>query len=351
MICKDWNILCWNVRGINSDKKWNAIRDKVVESNCDIICLQETKREHCDLKFIKQFCPVSFDKFEFLPSMGASGGIITIWKSKLFEGNLAFSNPFSLSVEFRSKHNNEEWILTNVYAPCTPDGKRIFTDWMKQIQMPEDQNWVILGDFNLMRDPSNRNKPGADLNEIFMFNETISSLGLVEINLDDRLYTWSNKQVCPLMKKLDWCFTSQAWTLSYPNTSIKSLVHETSDHVPLVISVGTSIPRSNVFRFENYWMEHEHFWEIVQHGWSVPTFQTDKAKVITAKFKNLRRVLRAWQSNISSLKSNIDNVKLVLHMLLLLQEMRDLSVQEWNFLCILEDKLISLLKQQRIYWK
>lgn len=27
-------------------------------------------------------------------------------------------------------------------------------------------------------------------------------------------------------------------------------------------------------------MEHEHFWAVVQHGWSLPTRQSDAAKVI-----------------------------------------------------------------------
>ena len=42
---KSWKVLCWNVRGINSDKKWVFIRDKITESNCDIVCLQETKKK------------------------------------------------------------------------------------------------------------------------------------------------------------------------------------------------------------------------------------------------------------------------------------------------------------------
>jgi len=36
------------MRRLNSDKKWDAIRDKIAESNCDIICLQETKKETFD---------------------------------------------------------------------------------------------------------------------------------------------------------------------------------------------------------------------------------------------------------------------------------------------------------------
>jgi len=124
---------------------------------------------------------------------------------------------------------------------------------------------------------------------------------------------------------------------------------ETSDHSPCLISIKTTIPKGKIFGFENYLMEHEQFLNIVQHGWSLPSFQSDSGKVITAKFKNLRRVIRAWQSQLSNLKANIANVKLVLSFLGLLEEFRDLSLQEWNFRHILEQRLVSLLKQQKIY--
>jgi hypothetical protein len=34
-----------------------------------------------------------------------------------------------------------------------------------------------------------------------------------------------------------------------------------------------------------------------------------------------------------------------------MEELRDLSMEEWNFKAILEDKLLDLLHQQKIYWK
>ena len=200
---KSWKILCWNVRGINSVNKWDSIRDKIVESGYDIVCLQETKRETFDLQYIKNFCPPAFDAFEFLPSVGASGGLITIWKSAYFEGHLAFHNSFSLSVDFRSLHNNVEWLLTNIYGPCTDEGKLSFVDWLKNIAMPEEVDWLLVGDFNLMRSPANRNKPGGDINQMLLFNEAISALGIVELPLLGQQFTWTNKQLEPLLERLD----------------------------------------------------------------------------------------------------------------------------------------------------
>jgi len=62
-------------------------------------------------------------------------------------------------------------------------------------------------------------------------------------------------------------------------------------------------------------------------------------------------VIKSWQSQLSSLKSNIANVKLILYLLGLLEEFRDLTLMEWNFKALLEAKSLSLLKQQKIYWK
>ena len=65
---KQWNVLVWNVRGINSDDKLLAIRNAIDIGGCDVICLQETKRMHFDLAFLKTFCPKRFDQFAFVPS-------------------------------------------------------------------------------------------------------------------------------------------------------------------------------------------------------------------------------------------------------------------------------------------
>jgi exonuclease III len=95
-------ILCWNVHGINSQVKLTAIKSKILETNCEIIYLQQTKKENFDQSFIRQFCPSTFDCFERIPSIGASGGTIIIWKSGRFSGQVISQNEYAMSVEFVS---------------------------------------------------------------------------------------------------------------------------------------------------------------------------------------------------------------------------------------------------------
>lgn len=49
-----WKVLNWNIRGINSSNKWLALGNKIEESGCSIVCLQETKREAFDSAYIKK---------------------------------------------------------------------------------------------------------------------------------------------------------------------------------------------------------------------------------------------------------------------------------------------------------
>jgi exonuclease III len=62
---RKWKVLCWNVRGLNAKEKWEAVRDKISESGCDVICLQETKRQLLDAQFVKNFCPASLMLLSF----------------------------------------------------------------------------------------------------------------------------------------------------------------------------------------------------------------------------------------------------------------------------------------------
>lgn len=171
---------------------------------------------------------------------------------QLFSAIRTTHNEYSLTMEFRSRHNCNTWSLTCIYAPCTPDGKEAFLNWFQNIQINPETDWLVLGDFNLIRKLDDRNKPGGNLNEIFRFNEAISQLGIIEIILQGRKYTWSNMQPSPLLQKLDWVFTSNCWAISYPTTSVTTLDMIPSDHCPCVVSISTKIPKTHVFRFENY---------------------------------------------------------------------------------------------------
>jgi len=139
-----------------------------------------------------------------------------------------------------------------------------------------------------------RNKPGANGMLMSLFNEAISATCLIEIPLLGRKYTWTNNQTPPLLERLDWFFSSVNWSAAFPNTFATSLVRDTSDHSPCVISISTTQPRSNVFIFANVWIEHRDFKEEVEKAWLTMVNASDKARKLTAKIKILREARKDW---------------------------------------------------------
>ncbi|KAJ1257303.1 hypothetical protein BS78_K109800 [Paspalum vaginatum] len=105
MASKNWNVLSWNIRGINHRNKWDALRQKIEESACAIVCIQGNKRESFDMRYIRQFAPNRFDAFDFIPSVGSSGGILMIWNTTIFKGAVTEKLPFVITVNLTSMHN------------------------------------------------------------------------------------------------------------------------------------------------------------------------------------------------------------------------------------------------------
>ena len=58
-----------------------------------------------------------------------------------------------------------------------------FITWLMNFDTSDFDDWVLGGDFNLIRYPENRNKLGGYQREMNLFNEAISYLDLVDIPL------------------------------------------------------------------------------------------------------------------------------------------------------------------------
>lgn len=79
--------------------------------------------------------------------------------------------------------SSDRLILMNIYGPCTHEGKAQFLEWFSSVDIRDDMDWLVVGDFILIRYLENRKKPGEDINLILAFNEAISTMGLMELPL------------------------------------------------------------------------------------------------------------------------------------------------------------------------
>jgi hypothetical protein len=82
---------------------------------------------------------------------------------------------------------------------------------------------LIGGDFNILRKAEEKNKSGGLNKWSSLFNSIIDQHGLVEFDLKNRLYTWSNNRSDPTFEKLDRFLASPDWDLAYNNISVLGL--------------------------------------------------------------------------------------------------------------------------------
>jgi hypothetical protein len=111
------------------------------------------------------------------------------------------------------------------------------------------------------------------------------------------------------------------------------------------------VPKSQLFRFENFWTNFYGFKDIVDLYWQSTPFYGNSAKTISVKFKQLRRGLKAWSKGLSQFSKNIHNCSWIIAFMDRLEDAIPLSLIEKNFRKIVKTHLAKLLESKRIYWK
>lgn len=113
-----------------------------------------------------------------------------------------------------------------------------------------------------------------------------------------------------------------------------------------MIKVGTSISKTKMFRFENFWVQISGFLETVELHWHSTAFYNNAAKTLAEKFKQTRRGLKAWSKGLSKLNTKINNCSWVIGMMDGLEDQRSLSRIEANFRKILKKFLLELRRKE-----
>ena len=72
----------------------------------------------CDLLTV--FSPRNMDNFVFSPSIGALGGLLTVWNNSLFDGSIVQANSYANTVKLLYRLDNKYIHITNVYGPSNP---------------------------------------------------------------------------------------------------------------------------------------------------------------------------------------------------------------------------------------
>jgi hypothetical protein len=99
----------WNVHGLNKKARRDYVRDTILSSKADIVCLQETKVAAFSTHLLLSLCGSDLDKFLALPANGTRGGILVAWKGAVCHAISSRVDNFSVSVQFIGMDSSNWW--------------------------------------------------------------------------------------------------------------------------------------------------------------------------------------------------------------------------------------------------
>jgi len=349
---KNFLVVSWNVRGLGDPDKCTVVKDALVASAPSVICLQETKLSDLSRFKAHSFLPPHFtDTIQFVRAAGSCGGILTAWNTNLFSLDSFISRRHTLTTALTATSSDLRLTVTNVYAPADHRDSKIFLADLLELQPQITGPWVLIGDFNLIRCATEKSTGNLDTTLCSLFNNTLDSLGVVELPLLDRLYTWSNKRADPVLARLDRAFVNMEQCSSYPNTTLTSLVRSTSDHTPLLITISSTIPKSPLFRFENAWLLQPTFLPSVLPAWQEAPPHADAAGQLASCLKMTRAAAKVWNRRYRAPPALIPNCKFLIMLLDYLEETRNLSPQESAVRHMCQERLAQAIKEKAAYSK
>jgi exonuclease III len=145
------SMLCWNVRGLGDSNKCVVVKDTIKEANTFILCIQETKLSEISFVKFNNIAPPRYTNYSILSANGSrGGGTLTAWSS-VYTLNSTYTITFSNTV-ILTNHMGFTFMITNVYGPTSNNLKNIFILKICTIVCLHDLPWILLGDFNILRD-------------------------------------------------------------------------------------------------------------------------------------------------------------------------------------------------------
>ncbi|GKV46559.1 hypothetical protein SLEP1_g53532 [Rubroshorea leprosula] len=169
--------------------------------NLGIQCQQNEEEVISRLEALEERDGVTF-------GLGNSGGLLSIWnksnfvKERVIEGNgfIGISGEWGKQ---RLKCN-----LVNVYAPCDRQRKAMLWAEMGKLVLEEGGRWLLVGDFNAIRNGAERKGRLGGTQDMGDFNQFVEGCGLIDVRLRNRKFTWykpdGSSMIILTSRNIDW---------------------------------------------------------------------------------------------------------------------------------------------------
>ncbi|XP_074270956.1 uncharacterized protein LOC141594869 [Silene latifolia] len=289
-------ISSWNIRGLNDPIKQQEIKGYLVKNKVEVFGLLETRVKITNSAAIIR----NFPFYSVLNNYSHhyNGRIWVFLDSrKITLLNSRFHDQL-IHLHLLHHFSNQTIFVTMIYG--SNDGGDRYRLWEELRSVAGTvTNWIVLGDFNIVRSLEERIGPNPPfLTEIMAFNQCLLDCSLDDAHSFGLEHTWTNKRepTARIWSRLDRVLLNSDWLIQFPITHVQVLPSGISDHSPLLVEVKNGYKVRRQFSYLNCWEDHKDYRDSVTAAWNLPVKGNHIFRLFT-KLKNVR-------SNLVSLHKN-----------------------------------------------
>nr|KAJ0210611.1 hypothetical protein LSAT_V11C400216830 [Lactuca sativa] len=254
--------------GVGCEVKRDWIKNIRRDNKVFLLGLQETKLVEIKRCLDRSIWGDSNFQCEVSDPVGLSGGIATIWNPNQFKLSEAISGNGYLLTKGEWIPSKAKYTFVNVYASNDPGRRKLLWAELENIlNAHSNSRWVIFGDFNEVRAECERLGSSFCISSANHFNNFISSVGLIDLQMGGRRFTYMSSDGGK-HSKLDRFLVSYNTISDWPQLQVTVLPRLYSDHWLILLSSPICDYGPSPFRFFNSWLQDESLDNVVVAGWT-----------------------------------------------------------------------------------
>ncbi|XP_058767708.1 uncharacterized protein LOC131641427 [Vicia villosa] len=262
-------IVSYNIRGGGSRLKRKRIGYMIQKEGVDVCFIQESKLRMVEVGVVKEFWGNDSVEWYSMDVVGASGGMLILWRKDLFTPVFSFRGLgfIGLCVSM----NGSTIFFINVYAPCDLAARRRSWDQLLELKKAHPGgNWCVGGYFNSIaheeerRGISNR----SFVNEVNYFKGFIEELDLVDPPVVGGKFTWQNSSG-KAMSKIDRFLISESLLVEWNVGAQEIGGRDLSDHAPIWIKDNKKKLGTKTVQIQQYLVEAQRVHPFCREGVAV----------------------------------------------------------------------------------
>ncbi|KAJ0599187.1 putative RNA-directed DNA polymerase [Helianthus annuus] len=285
------------MNGIGGSNKSFWVRNLKSRLKADVIGLQETHKAGLADLDLRRFWDNSSMQSCVVDSVGRSGGLALMWNPDLLSVDFTLQNQRFVLVSGSVRGYESRINILNVHAPNeVPLRKLLWLDISELIRQ-RDGMWVCFGDFNEVRDVSERVNSRFDSSASEAFNDFIYGADLLEYPVTGDRFTYVSGHSEVKMSKLDRFLVNEEFLSVWPLAKAAVLDRGASDHRPISLSCNQVDFGPIPFKFFNTWLGDENVERIVHNALASSVVGVKKDVALGLILKCIKEGIKKWRKD------------------------------------------------------